>query len=163
MDGVRYTKPVRAVDDIKYLTVQDQQKFMEAAKRSHNYYQYALLLETGLRTGELVGLTWDAIDWEKRTLTINKTLEYRHKPVSYTHLDVYKRQEYSFFKPYSFYIHLFIEERLFCRRGQKLPNPDTHSKGGDAYAAQPIPSNRSIPIFRFLSSSPAAEHDCLTV
>ena len=52
---------------------------MEAAKRSHNYYQYALLLETGLRTGELVGLTWDAIDWEKRTLTINKTLEYRHK------------------------------------------------------------------------------------
>ena len=79
MDGVRYSKPVRAVDDIKYLTVQDQQKFMEAAKRSHNYYQYALLLETGLRTGELVGLTWDAIDWEKRTLTINKTLEYRHK------------------------------------------------------------------------------------
>lgn len=79
MDGVRYTKPVRVVDDIKYLTVQDQQKFMEAAKRSHNYYQYALLLETGLRTGELVGLTWDAIDWEKRTLTINKTLEYRHK------------------------------------------------------------------------------------
>ena len=79
MDGVRYTKPVRAVDDIKYLTVQDQQKFMEAAKRSHNYYQYALLMETGLRTGELVGLTWDAIDWEKRTLTINKTLEYRHK------------------------------------------------------------------------------------
>ena len=79
MDGVRYTKPVRAVDDIKYLTVQDQQKFMETAKRSHNYYQYALLLETGLRTGELVGLTWDAIDWEKRTLTINKPLEYRHK------------------------------------------------------------------------------------
>lgn len=37
------------------------------------------MLETGLRTGELVGLTWDAIDWEKRTLTINKTLEYRHK------------------------------------------------------------------------------------
>ena len=52
---------------------------MEVAKRSHNYYQYALLLETGLRTGELVGLTWDAIDWEKRTLTVNKTLEYRHK------------------------------------------------------------------------------------
>ena len=79
MEDVRYTKPVRAVDDIKYLTVQDQQKFMETAKRSHNYYQYALLLETGLRTGELVGLTWDAIDWEKRTLTINKTLENRHK------------------------------------------------------------------------------------
>ena len=78
MDGVRYTKPVRAVDDIKFLTVEEQQKFLEVAKRSHNYAQYALILETGLRIGELVGLTWDAIDWKKRTLTINKTLKYRH-------------------------------------------------------------------------------------
>ena len=78
MDGVRYAKPVRAVDDIKFLTVEEQQKFLEVAKRSHNYLQYALILETGLRCGELVGLTWDAIDWEKRTLTVNKTLEYRH-------------------------------------------------------------------------------------
>ena len=83
MDGVRYTKPVRAVDDIKFLTVEEQQIFMEAAKRSHNYRQYALLLETGLRTGELIGLTWDAIDWRKRTLTVNKTLEYRHKQDSW--------------------------------------------------------------------------------
>ena len=79
MDGVRYTKPVRAVDDIKFLTVEEQEKFLEAARRSHNYAQYALILETGLRTGELIGLTWDAIDWERRTLTVNKTLEFRHK------------------------------------------------------------------------------------
>lgn len=79
MDGVRYTKPIRAVNDIKFLTVEEQQKFLEAAKRSHNYYQYALILQTGLRTGEMIGLTWDVIDFEKRTLTVNKTLEYRHK------------------------------------------------------------------------------------
>lgn len=78
MNDVRYTKPVPMKDDIKYLTIEEQQRFMEVAKKSHNYYQYALILETGLRTGELVGLTWDAIDWDKRTLTINKTLEYRH-------------------------------------------------------------------------------------
>lgn len=79
MDGVRFTKPLRAANDIKFLTVDEQQKFLEAAKKSHNYAQYALVLETGLRTGELIGLTWDAIDFEKRTLTVNKTLEYRHK------------------------------------------------------------------------------------
>ena len=79
MDGVRYTKPVRAANDIKFLTVEEQEIFLEAAKRSHNYRQYLLLLETGLRTSELIGLTWDAIDWKKRTLTVNKTLEYRHK------------------------------------------------------------------------------------
>ena len=79
MNGVRYTKPVRAKDDIKFLTREEQRIFLQAAKRSHNYNQYALILETGLRTGELIGLTWDAIDFEKRTLTVNKTLEYRHK------------------------------------------------------------------------------------
>ena len=74
MDGVRFTKPTRAVHDIKFLTVEEQQKFLAVAKKSHNYYQYALILETGLRTGELIGLTWDSVDWKKRTLTVNKTL-----------------------------------------------------------------------------------------
>ena len=62
MDGVRFTKSVRATDDIKFLTRDEQRVF----------------LETGLRTGEMIGLTWDAIDFEKRTLTVNKTLEFRH-------------------------------------------------------------------------------------
>ena len=79
MDGVRYTKPVRAPDDIHFLTRDEQIRFLEVAKRSHNYNQYALILETGLRTGEMIGLTWDAIDFRNRTLTVNKTLEYRHK------------------------------------------------------------------------------------
>ena len=79
MDGVRYTKPVRAKDNIHYLTIEEQKRFLETAKNYHNYHQYALILETGLRTGEMIGLTWDAIDWEKRTLTVNKTLEFRYK------------------------------------------------------------------------------------
>ena len=78
MDGVRFSKPVRAVDDIHYLTREEQRLFLETAQRSHNYNQYALILETGLRTGEMIGLTWDAIDFERRTLTVNKTLEFRH-------------------------------------------------------------------------------------
>ena len=79
LDGVRYTKPVRAPNDIKYFTVEEQERFLEAAKATHNYRQYVFLLETGLRTGELIGLTWDSIDWKKHTLTINKSLEYRYK------------------------------------------------------------------------------------
>ena len=78
MDGVRFAKPVRATDDIKFLTRDEQRVFLETAKRSRNYNQYTLILETGLRTGEMIGLTWDAIDFEKRTLTVNKTLEFRH-------------------------------------------------------------------------------------
>ena len=79
MDGVRFTKPVRATDDIKFLTRDEQRVFLETAKRSLNYNQYAPILETGLRTGKMIGLTRDAIDFQNRTLTVNKTLEYRHK------------------------------------------------------------------------------------
>lgn len=79
MNGVRYTKPVKSASDHRVLTVDEQKKFLEVAKFSHNYYQYAFILETGLRTGELIGLTWDTINWDNHTLTVNKTLEFRHK------------------------------------------------------------------------------------
>ena len=78
LDGVKFNKPVREISDIKFLTREEQHIFLEVARNSHNYSQYALILETGLRTGELVGLTWDSVDWENRTLSINKSLEYRH-------------------------------------------------------------------------------------
>ena len=83
MDGFLYTKPMKDVSDIHFLTVAEQKLFLKQAKRSHNYNQYALILETGLRTGELIGLTWEAIDFEKKTLTVNKTLEFRHKQKSW--------------------------------------------------------------------------------
>ena len=79
MDGVRFDSPIKAVDEIHFLTVSEQKAFLEIAKHSHNYAQYALILETGLRTGEVIGLTWDVIDWENPTLTVNKTMEFRHK------------------------------------------------------------------------------------
>lgn len=79
MDGVRFDSPIKAVDEIHFLTVSEQKAFLEIAKHSHNYAQYALILETGLRTGEVIGLTWDVIDWENHTLTANKTMEFRHK------------------------------------------------------------------------------------
>ena len=117
MDGLKVNIPVRDPSNILALTVEEQERFMEAAKRSHNYYQHALLLETGLRTGELIGLTWDAIDWKKRTLTVNKTLEFRHKqgswragppktPQSYRTIPLTKRA-YSILE----IVHSKIEER----------------------------------------------------
>ena len=78
LTGVKVNKPKKAPDDIHFLTIEEQNRFLEVAKRSHNYRQYELILETGLRTGELIGLTWDSVDWENRTLSITKTMEYRY-------------------------------------------------------------------------------------
>ena len=47
------------------------EKYLPTLPEARNYYQYALILK--------IGLTWDAIDWKARTLTVNKTLEFRHK------------------------------------------------------------------------------------
>lgn len=79
LDGVKFSKSIKAVDEIKFLTVEEQKKFLDVAKHSHNYYQYAFLLETGLRTGEMIALTWDNVDWDRRTLSIEKTMEFRYK------------------------------------------------------------------------------------
>lgn len=79
MNGVKCPKNARAVDDIRFLTVDEQNKLLQVAKRSHNYFQYCFVLDTGLRTSELIGLTWDKVDLSRREITVNKTLKYRYK------------------------------------------------------------------------------------
>ena len=84
LDDVKFKKPVKAVNDIHFLTVEEQKKFLAVAADSNNGRQYQLLLETGLRTGELIGLTFDDIDFENRTLSVNRSLEYRYKSGKWT-------------------------------------------------------------------------------
>ena len=66
-------------DKKEALTIDVQRKFLEAAKDQSYENQYRFVLQTGLRTGELVGLKWDDIDFKNKTLTISRTMEYRYK------------------------------------------------------------------------------------
>lgn len=61
------------------LTIDEQRKFLMAATGQSYENQYKFTLQTGLRTGELVGLKWYDIDFGKRTVTISRTMEYRYK------------------------------------------------------------------------------------
>lgn len=60
------------------LTLDQQRKFVKGIERNAYENQYKFLLQTGLRTGELVGLKWTDIDFVNRTMTINRSMEYRH-------------------------------------------------------------------------------------
>lgn len=60
------------------LTVDEQSKFIHAAKKMSNYNQYALVLQTGLRIGELTALKWSDIDFEKGLLRVSRSMEYIH-------------------------------------------------------------------------------------
>lgn len=66
-------------DKKEALTIDVQRKFLEAARDQSYENQYRFVLQTGLRTGELVGLKWDDIDFKNKTLTISRTMEHRYK------------------------------------------------------------------------------------
>lgn len=60
------------------LTIDTQKKFLEYAKGQSYENQYRFILQTGLRTGELIGLKWEDIDFTKKTVKIQRSMEYRH-------------------------------------------------------------------------------------
>ena len=61
------------------LTIDVQRKFLEHIKGNSYENQYRLVLQTGLRTGELIGLKWSDIDFKKRILKVERSMEYRYK------------------------------------------------------------------------------------
>ena len=60
------------------LTIDIQKRFLEQAKGQSYENQYRFILQTGLRTGELVGLKWEDVDFENKTVKIQRSMEYRH-------------------------------------------------------------------------------------
>lgn len=60
------------------LEVSEQKKFLEFAQGCSYENQYRFILQTGLRTGELVGLKWEDVDFERKVLSISRSMEYRH-------------------------------------------------------------------------------------
>lgn len=64
---------------IDFFSVEEQRHFLQVAKDLAYFEQFALMLLTGMRVSEVVGLTWSCVDLEKRTITIDKVLEYRYQ------------------------------------------------------------------------------------
>ena len=61
------------------LTIDVQKKFLGAVVGYSYENQYRFVLQTGLRTGEMIGLKWSDIDFKNRTMKIERTMEYRYK------------------------------------------------------------------------------------
>lgn len=60
--------------EIKYFSIDDISKFIEAAQETSWFPAYFLELATGLRRGELLALRWKDIDLEHGTVTVNQNL-----------------------------------------------------------------------------------------
>ena len=66
-------------DKKEALTIGVQKKFLEAIVGYSYENQYRFVLQTGLRTGELIGLRWSDIDFNSKTMKIERTMEYRYE------------------------------------------------------------------------------------
>ena len=60
------------------LTIDTQKKCLECAKGQSYENQYRFILQTGLRTGELIGLKWEDVDFSKKTVKVQRSMEYRY-------------------------------------------------------------------------------------
>lgn len=62
------------------LTIEQQKAFINVIRYSPEYYHwyplFTTLLGTGMRIGECVGLTWNDVDFEHRSISVNRTATY---------------------------------------------------------------------------------------
>ena len=67
----------------RVLTVSEAELFLGEAQSSYYYNLFVLALETGMRIGELCGLQWQDINFEKKVLYVRHTLCYFRKDGKY--------------------------------------------------------------------------------
>lgn len=60
----------------RFLTEEEQEMFLEVAKEYYHYDIFCVNLSMGARIGELLGLKWTDIDFDKKTIHIQRTLHY---------------------------------------------------------------------------------------
>ena len=68
--------PKKVKYEPRYLTENEQTMFMEVAKEYYHYDIFCANLSFGGRIGEVLGLKWSDIDFENKTIHIQRTLHY---------------------------------------------------------------------------------------
>lgn len=66
--------PKRRQKEIRILSKEEMEHFLFCAKKHRLYPAFLLLATTGMRRGEVLGLRWQDVDLDKRTIVINQVL-----------------------------------------------------------------------------------------
>jgi integrase len=67
--------PCYKPDEVHPWTVDETERFLEAARSDPLYPAFALVVQYGFRRGEILGLRWCDIDFEKRLLHVRQQLQ----------------------------------------------------------------------------------------
>jgi integrase len=76
VNPMQHTKrPKGSPKEMRPLTRDESMRFLESAAMDRLYPLFALMLETGMRPGEALGLRWDDVDFEVRSIYVQRSLE----------------------------------------------------------------------------------------
>jgi integrase len=85
-NGLLKVNPAKKIDrpkvEKKKLNIwspQEVQLFLNGFKQSRHYIVFFLALHTGMRQGEILGLTWSNVNFKKKRIMITQTLEHDAK------------------------------------------------------------------------------------
>ena len=66
--------PKKPEKNTRVLTLDEQERFLTAARESINYYHFLFILQTGVRSSELRGLKWGDVDFQNRIIHIRRNV-----------------------------------------------------------------------------------------
>ena len=107
------------------LTVEQQHRFIDYIKKSNRYCRYAslftILLGTGMRIGECLGLRWSDVDFKQNAIHVSRTLIYKNTESGGYTYRIGKPKTASGYRE----IPMFSEVRSAFQREKRRKKPDT--------------------------------------
>lgn len=83
----KVTKPKESRGRVRFLSDDERIRLLKACKESSNPYLYTvvvLALSTGMRQGEIMGLTWDVVDLNQGRAILHETKNGERRAVAIT-------------------------------------------------------------------------------
>lgn len=75
--GIKITRDEEEIKDVRVLTVEEQQEFFDCCKGTFYDNLFTVAVNSGLRPGEVCGLKWDDINFDKMEISVTRTLLYQ--------------------------------------------------------------------------------------